>query len=286
MIGSAVRGFLAYKTLGLAGSLAGRGARGSAPRSARSSRGGEGAADSGGRFLATLNPLAAIRRRHQRRWIDPEPDMLKMKLRRPTEPNSTSCTRRSVADDLDDPDRTMPWQQESPPQTPGLLGPRGGINPDARRGRKYRRVVPPERGMLNVRLRQNSPGAAPGMYPMRRRVADDVDDPHSSPGARSAQPQSGRGLITTTGAVNPQARARNPLPEKISPEPGMLPLTLQPKRPDPNAPARPAPQPPDPRARRPRPQQALINQYGAVTHNARARKSRRRTEGPNKGEQP
>ena len=276
MVGSLIRGFIAYKTMGLAGSLAsgaGRSLLGSGLSAALGSRssatGGGEAAASGGGFLTTLNPVAAMRRRHQRRWIDPEPGMLRMKLRRPEQPNAVSATRVSVADELDDPDRTMPWQQGSPPEAPGLLGPRGGINPDARWPRRFRVGVKPERGMLNMTLRPHDHGPGAGADPMRRRVADEIDDPDRTP-PHPPPTQSGQALITSTGAVNPRARARHPLPEPISPGPGMLPLTLHPRR-RPPAPTPAGPEPPDPTPRHPRRQQALITSTGAVNPRARAR---------------
>ena len=177
----------------------------------------------------------------------------------------------------------MPWQRESPRETPGLLGPRGGINPEARRRPWHRSIVNPDRSMLNMRLLHNSPGVGIGVQPMRRRIADDVDDPNRSP--QPARPQSGRGFITPAGHLDPHVRYSTPLPKPMWPQPDTLDITVYPRRRD-VAPAQPPVQTPDPRTRRTRPQQALINENGAVTHNARARKPRRRGPDPNTGGQP
>ncbi len=226
MVGSLVRGLIAYKTFGLVRRFTTEGAS-SSPRRSQRTPAGDGAATEargGGRnVFSALNPVAAFRRRHQRRWADPEPGMLPMKLRRPKMAHEMGTQRPSLGDELDDPDRVMPWQQESPSYTPGLLSPRGGINPKARRERNPRKVEHPERGMLNLMLRHNSRGVSTGVTVGRRRLAEDVDDPQRQPPTAGLQP-------SRTPAQTP---------------------------------------------RRKRPQQALLNDEGQVTQNARARQPRR-----------
>lgn len=270
VVGGLIRGLIAYKTFGLAGRAAKSFASPALRRPWRKSTGEDGAAEQAGgsRGFSALNPVAAFRRRHQRRWSDPEGGMLPMKLRRPKRAYEIGTQRPSLGEEFDDPERVMPWQRESPSYTPGLLNPRGRINPSARRERNPRKVEHAERGMLNVNLRHNSRGVGLGVTPTRPRLSEDFDDPQRQPPV--AEPKTSRALLAEDGTLEPRAQARKPVPEPISPEPGMLPMTLWPKRPPPPAPAEPA----EPRA--PRPQQALMNKRGAVTQNARARRPRRR----------
>ena len=273
MVGSLIRGVIAYKTFGLVRGLTASSSSSSPRRPQRPSAGEASSGDeSGSRGLAVPNPVAAMRRWRQRRWSDPEPGMLPMKLRRPKVAHEVGTQRQYLGEEFDDTERVMPWQQESPSYTPGLLNHRGGINSNARRERNPRKVEHPERGMLNLVPRHNSRGISTGVTVGRRRLGEDFDDPHRRP--PMAEPKTSRALLDPHGALEPRAQARNPVPEPISPEPGMLPMTLFPKRQPPPAPAEPA----EPRA--PRPQQALLNQRGAVTQNARARQPRRRASRP------
>lgn len=271
VVGGLIRGLIAYRTFGLVRAFGARFSGGSR-RARRKSVGDDGADEQAGwaRRMSALNPVAAVRRR--RRWIKPDDGMLRMKLRRPKVAHEVGTQRQSLGDELDDPDRVMPWQRESPSYTPGLLAPGGRINPNARRERNPRKVEHPERGMLNLNLRHNSRGVGTGVTVGRRRLAEDFDDPQRQP--PMATPKTSRALLAEDGTVEPRAQARNPAPEPISPEPGMLPITLYPKR----HPQPPPPEPAEPRA--PRPQQALINQRGTVTQNARARRPRRRATRP------
>ncbi|WP_346051849.1 hypothetical protein [Amycolatopsis dongchuanensis] len=200
LVGSVVRTWLAYKTFGL---LKGRSARAPADRT----------------------EPAGARQQRADRSIHPEPGRLR--LRRPTQPVSPS--RRSLADELNDPNRVMPYQRPADPRDPALFGRRGGINKDARPPRRVEgALIPPEPGMLPLTLRPNLPTRPYRANPGRRSLADDLAQPRR-PSTSPRDP----GLLLRNGRINPSARPPRRLDRPlIPPEPGMLPLTLrQPKSP-------------------------------------------------------
>lgn len=115
VVGSLIRGVIAYKTFGLAGRAAKSFASPALRRPWRKSTGEDGATEQAGgpRGFSALNPVGVMRRWRQRRWVVPEGGMLPMKLRRPKMAHEIGTQRQPLGEELDDPDRVMPWQQES-----------------------------------------------------------------------------------------------------------------------------------------------------------------------------
>jgi hypothetical protein len=226
LVGSLIKGFIAYKTFGLlrggGGGSAGRAAagRGAAARSPRPAQAASTAGSSGGATQQT--PWWNVRARRAQKWITPQPGMLPMRLRRPTGASTMGRARHTLADDLDDPNRVMPWQQQAvDPAQLDLFGPAG-------RARRHARPVPvehplirPEPGMLPLTVRHADPIGT------RHTLADELDNPNRVPPGRWPMRPTAAGLITGSGRVNPAALpkpVRHPL---IRPEPGMLPLTVR-----------------------------------------------------------
>ena len=124
---------------------------------------------------------------------------------------------------------------------PGLLTPDGRINRRARpTARQPNALISPAPGMLPIHLRPAPP------HPARRSLADDLADPSRVVPRRA--PQTGPGLIHPSGAVNPAARTPAPRDAYTGNRPlpsGQYPLPLDVKR-------QPKPAPPKPPARTPR----------------------------------
>jgi hypothetical protein len=242
LIRTAVRGLIAYKTMGLlggAGSVLGVGRMGrpggrrprSAGTSTRSSASSTAAASStvaaSGTAAASGTPTTNAsgrwwnwRARQARKWIAPQPGMLPMRVRRPAG-NSTAdpgvgSARHTLADELAEP-RSMPWQQPAAASDPDLFSPTGQTRRHARPVPVKHPLIPPQPGMLPITLRHSAP------RPSRTPLGDQIGAPRPRPG----QPPHSAGLVNRAGRVNPAAkpvRVRHPL---LPPEPGMLPLTVR-----------------------------------------------------------
>ncbi|MEU4252453.1 hypothetical protein AB0F15_34125 [Amycolatopsis sp. NPDC026612] len=141
--------------------------------------------------------------------------------------------RRTLADDLAD-----PMTSAKPRRQPGLLMPDGRINRNARPPAKLpNALLAPSAGMLPIHLPRQPPRAA------RRSLADELGDPARTNHA----PQTGPGLLTSSGQINRAARARRrPAPDVYSGNrplaAGQYPLPLGVHRqPKPTPPPEPAP---------------------------------------------
>ena len=286
LLGSMVRAVIAYKTVGLVGGSSGAFGRRVGTRLAQGFGGGSGGMGgplfggrtrprpSGGGGSAGIASPASVaagsgrwsRRRwsfgsakRAARWNEPQPGMLPLTLSRPTTASAVGRARQTLADQLNDPGRRMPWQRGGDPDAPDLVSPQGRVRRHARPVPARHPLIPPQPGMLPLTLRHADPirsrnplgdqarGAEPGMRP------------------RAA------GLFTSSGQVNPQARpprVRRPL---VPPQPGMLPMTLRPTnsaRPQvPTGGQRGVPAHP-----RPTPQPGLFMPDGRINRNALPRK--------------
>ncbi|HVK26231.1 MAG TPA: hypothetical protein VM677_33170, partial [Actinokineospora sp.] len=216
MIGSLLKGFIAYKTFGLLRGGRGTPRRGTGPRSPRPAQAASRAGSGGGGQMA---PWWNVRARRAQKWINPQPGMLPMRLRRPTSASTVGSARHTLADELDDPNRTTP--QALDPGQLDLFGPAGQVRRHARPLRVQHPLIRHEPGMLPLTVRHADPTR------FRHTLADDLNDPDRVPPGQGPMRPNAAGLITRGGRVDPAARpgrVRHPL---IQPEPGMLPLTVR-----------------------------------------------------------
>ncbi|GLZ37855.1 hypothetical protein [Actinokineospora sp. NBRC 105648] len=216
LIGSAIRGFIAFKTLGWLRGGAGRAAAAGSVKPRRP------APTSGGSSTAgQQNSWWNWRTRRAQKWIAPQPGMLPMRLRRPTGDSTVGQHRHTLADELNDPARVMPWQQPTDADHPDLFSPAGQVRRHARPVPVARPLIRPEPGMLPLVLRRTDPIRA------RHTVADEIENPNRVPPGRRRPRSTAPALITRGGQVNPAARPRPVTRPLITPEPGMLPLTVR-----------------------------------------------------------
>jgi hypothetical protein len=285
LIRTAIRGLIAYKTMGLLGGVGSvlgvgrlgrsghRGSR-SSGTSGRSSASGSTTASGSGTSATTTATTSGKwwnwRARQNRKWIAAEPGMLPMRLRRPagttgnaTDDPGVGGARHTLADELAEP-RSMPWQQPAAAGDPDLFSPTGQTRRHARPVPVRRPLIPHQPGMLPITLRHSPP------RPSRIPLGDQVHAPRPRPG----QPPHSAAMVNRTGRVNPAAkpvRVQHPL---LPPEPGMLPLTVRHADPIPQRhtlgheqdnPASPTPATPP---RPPRRQPGLLMPDGRVNRNA------------------
>ncbi|MGW3960148.1 hypothetical protein ACWED2_10010 [Amycolatopsis sp. NPDC005003] len=276
LLGRIARGVIAYKTMGLlAGAAAGR--AGGRPRAHGPSAPADPPATRSGQFMLPMRvrrtppPSRSTRRgwdapraldergpgpgqlsmfsstvrdgdttiRPNPRVLPTEPpnalpaDQLGLPMAVRRDPDRTP--RRTLADDL-----ATPATTPHPPRQTGLLMPDGRINRNARPpARLPNALLAPGAGMLPIHLPTQTP------RPARRSLTDELADPART----NRAPQTGPGLLTSSGQINRAARARRrPPPDAYSGNRPLssgqypLPLGVQ-RQPKPTPPADPAPPP-------------------------------------------
>jgi hypothetical protein len=243
LLGSMVRAVIAYKTVGLVGGSSGAFGRRLGTRLAQGFGGGPGgmggllfggrarprpSGGGGGAGIASTASVAAESGRGSRRWwsfgsanrasrwIEPQPGMLPLTLRRTTAASTVGRARQTLAEQLHDPARRMPWQRGGDPGAPDLFSPEGRVRQHARPVPVRHPLTPPQPGMLPLTLRHSDPIRS------RRPLGE-----QSRPAEQGMRPRSA-GLFTSSGRVNPQARPPRVQRPLIPPQPGTLPLTLRP----------------------------------------------------------
>ncbi len=247
LLGSMVRAVIAYKTAGLIGGNSGVLGRrlgrrlvqgfgggpggmggllfGGRPRPRPSGGGRAGPARTAGTASVMPGSVRTSRRwrsdgsaRRASQWIEPQPGMLPLTLRDPTAASTVGQARQTLADQLQDPARQMPWQRGDP-GAPDLFSPGGRFRRHARPVPVRHPLIPPQPGMLPLTVHHADPIRS-------RRPLGEQTHP-AEPGMR---PRSA-GLVTSSGRINPQARPPRMQRALIPPQPGMLPLTLRPTNP-------------------------------------------------------
>ncbi|MBE1468209.1 hypothetical protein [Kibdelosporangium phytohabitans] len=220
LIGSLIKGFLAYKTFGLLGRRGG-GRGPSRPRRPTATAPNVGIGGGAGAASSAPLPWWAWRRRRAAKWIRPGEGMLPLRLRRYTGTSTVGQPRHTLADELADPARDLSSQGQLSADQPDLFGPNGQVRRHARPVKVDRPLIPPEPGMLPMRLRYAPPGAT------RSSLAGELSDPHRPQPGRVPMPPNAPGLVTRHGRANPAAKPpRVPRP-LIPPQPGMLPMRVR-----------------------------------------------------------
>lgn len=238
LIGSLVRGFLAYKTFGVLKGI-GHGGRTQPTRASRELP--DPPMTPSGQYMLPLGVKRVAKpfRTRQRGWDTtatpvatsrPGPGQLSLftptgtGTNRSVRPNPQALPPASLPNALPSDQLGLPFTlhrdaehqirrsladdlagRPAPPPVPqpGLLTPDGRINRRARPPvRQPNALIPPGPGMLPMHLRPAPP------HPARRSLADDLADPARVVPRRT--PQTGPGLIHLSGTVNPAARTPAP----------------------------------------------------------------------------